>query len=87
MVKIFVFALSAIKGVGKVALNAILTEREQNGKFESFRDFALRLYGSAVNKTVLEALIKCGAFDNYSELTRETDVGGSSGDNQGVWLL
>lgn len=66
------FALSAIKGVGNVAIKAILEEREQNGRFKSFKDFILRLYGNTVNKTVVEALIKSGAFDVLDDgLTRK----------------
>lgn len=61
------FALSAIKGIGNVALEAILTDRKENGPYQSFRDFILRIYGEAVNKTVLESLVKCGAFDEFED--------------------
>lgn len=57
------FGLAAVKGVGDVAGKIIVDEREQAGAFESFTDLVERVDGKAVNKRVLECLIKSGGFD------------------------
>lgn len=58
------FGLGAIKNVGKAAIEAILSVRE-NGKFESFADFLKRVDGRKVNKKVLESLIRVGALSGF----------------------
>ena len=57
------FGLAAVKGVGDIAAKTIVEEREKNGFFESFTDLVERVDGKAVNKRVLECLIKTGGFD------------------------
>jgi DNA polymerase III subunit alpha len=57
------FGMAAIKGVGDGAARKILEERDANGPFESFEDFVNRIDGKAVNRRVLENLIRSGAFD------------------------
>ncbi len=57
------FGLYAIRGVGEGAIEAIVRERAMNGPFESLFDFCKRVDLGAVNKTVVEALAKAGAFD------------------------
>jgi DNA polymerase-3 subunit alpha len=57
------FGLAGIKGVGELAAQRIIAEREANGPFAGFDDFATRVDGRAVNKRVLEHLVKTGAFD------------------------
>jgi DNA polymerase III subunit alpha len=57
------FGLAGIKGVGELAAQKIIAEREANGPFADFDDFATRVDGRAVNKRVLEHLVKTGAFD------------------------
>lgn len=59
--------LSAIKNVGDIAIDLIVKERDENGPYQSFTDFCLRVSGSKVNKRVLESLIKVGAFDTIAE--------------------
>lgn len=59
------FGLSAIKGVGDKAYEAIMEDRRKNGPYKSFEDFLLRVYGGPVNKTVLESLVKSGALDEF----------------------
>ncbi len=54
--------LTAIKGVGAVAANAILDERKANGPYRSLDDFIDRLQGKKVNKKVMELLIENGAL-------------------------
>ncbi|HZZ57603.1 MAG TPA: DNA polymerase III subunit alpha [Opitutaceae bacterium] len=57
------FGLGGIKGVGEAAARRIIEEREKNGPFESFDAFTGRVDGRAINKRVLEHLVKTGAFD------------------------
>ena len=61
--KTICYALGAVKGTGQGAIEAIVREREANGPFKSFFDFCARVDRKAVNKRVVEALIKGGAFD------------------------
>jgi len=61
--KTICYALGAVKGTGQGAIEAIVREREANGPFKSFFDFCSRVDRKLVNKRVVEALIKAGAFD------------------------
>lgn len=56
------FGLAAIKNVGPGFIESIIRERE-NGRFDSFEDFAFRMSRGELNKRQVESLIKCGAFD------------------------
>lgn len=58
------FGLGAVKGVGVQAVEAILEARNSGGSFKSISDFLRRLDSKKVNKKVVEALIKAGAFDS-----------------------
>jgi DNA polymerase-3 subunit alpha len=57
------FGLSAVKGVGDIAGKLIVEERLKNGPFTDFGDLVERVDGKALNKRVLESLIKTGGFD------------------------
>ena len=57
------FGLAAVKNVGAKAVEEILASRAQDGAFHSLFDFCRRVDLTAVNKRVIESLIKCGAFD------------------------
>jgi DNA polymerase III subunit alpha len=57
------FGLAAVKNVGAKAVEVILDSRRKDGPFESLFDFCRRVDLTAVNKRVIESLIKCGAFD------------------------
>ena len=61
------YGLSAIKNVGEGAMMAAIEEREKAGPFKSLDEFASRLDSKAVNKKMLEALVKVGAFDFTGE--------------------
>jgi DNA polymerase-3 subunit alpha len=61
------YGLSAIKNVGESAMQAAIEDRERHGDFKSVEDFAARLDSRAVNKKMLEALVKAGAFDFTGE--------------------
>jgi len=58
------FGLSAIKNVGKAAIEAIFEARKED-KFHSFADFLAKVDSRRVNKKVLESLIKVGALSSY----------------------
>ena len=67
------YGLSAIKGSGRQATQAIVAAREGRGSgpagdaagpFKSLFDFCVRVDRSRINKRTLEALIKAGAFDS-----------------------
>lgn len=57
------FGLAGIKNVGGAAMAVAIKEREKNGEYESLDKFAERLDSKAVNKKILENLIRAGAFD------------------------
>ena len=57
------YGLGGIKGVGELAADAIVAEREKNGPYAGFLDYCVRLAGTpACNKRVLENLTRTGAF-------------------------
>jgi DNA polymerase-3 subunit alpha len=57
------FGLGAVRGVGESAVQAILEAREAGGAFKHLVDFASRVDSRKINKKVVEALVKSGAFD------------------------
>jgi hypothetical protein len=57
------FGLSAVRNVGEGLVELLVAEREANGEFESFHDFAERVPEPVLNKRTVESLIKAGAFD------------------------
>ncbi|MGC3996614.1 MAG: DNA polymerase III subunit alpha [Anaeromyxobacter sp.] len=57
------FGLGAVRGVGESAVEAILQAREEGGPFKSMYEFASRVDAKRINKKVVEALVKSGAFD------------------------
>ena len=59
------FGLISVKGLGGVAINQIIEERNTNGEFKDIADFASRLDTKCVNRKTLECLIKSGAFDSF----------------------
>jgi DNA polymerase III subunit alpha len=65
------FGMAAVKGVGEIAVEAILKARKEAGGFESLANLCERVDGRSVNRKVLEALIKCGACDCLGQ-TRAT---------------
>ena len=61
------FGMASIKGVGEGAAQIIIEERHANGPYASFSDFITRQSDKNVNRRVIEALIKTGAFDSLGE--------------------
>lgn len=70
------FGLAAIKNVGEHAIEAILNAR-RNAPFKSIFDFCERVELRALNKRMMESLIKAGCFDSLkarrSQLTAVID--------------
>jgi DNA polymerase-3 subunit alpha len=58
------FGLSAVRNVGAGLVALLRAEREANGPFTSFHDFAARVPEPVLNKRAVESLIKAGAFDS-----------------------
>ena len=56
--------LGALRGVGQDAIAQVIEERNQNGLFKDFSDFAPRC-SKYVNKRIVESLIYAGAFDCF----------------------
>ena len=61
------YGLGAIKGVGEAAIENMIAAREQNGAFKDLFDFCQRVDLRKINRRVLEALIKAGAFDTFGQ--------------------
>ena len=59
------FGLTAIKNVGRNAIDSIIAAREQNGGFPTFWEFCEQVDLRLMNKRVLESLIKAGALDSF----------------------
>ncbi len=57
------YGLGAIKGTGEAALSVILKVRGEGGPFRDLFDFCRRIDKRVVNRRVVEALIRAGAFD------------------------
>ena len=85
--KMIRYGLSAIKGTGEQAINAIVAAREGRGvgpnadvvgPFKSLFDFCARVDRARINKRTVEALIKAGAFDtlqlNRASLLASVDM-------------
>lgn len=61
------YALGAIKGTGEAAVEHIVAERAKNGPYTDLFDFCKRTDKRVVNKRVIEALIRGGAFDSVDD--------------------
>lgn len=64
------FGLAAIKGVGERAVLSIIEARERGGPIRDIFDFCERIDAQAVNRGVVEALIKAGAFDTTGAMRK-----------------
>ena len=61
------FGLGAIKNLGHTAMEQVLSERHEHGRFKDLNDFARRVDLRAVGKRGLECLIKVGALDAFGD--------------------
>jgi DNA polymerase-3 subunit alpha len=57
------YGLGAIKGTGEAAIADIVRARQRGGPFRGLFDFCQRVDKRLVNRRVIEALVKAGAFD------------------------
>ena len=60
-----IYGLGAIKGVGQTAIEEMLKERADRGRFTGLYDLCKRVDLRKFNRRVLEALIRAGAFDEF----------------------
>jgi DNA polymerase-3 subunit alpha len=72
------YALAALKGVGKQAMDHVVAVREEGGPFKSVSDFVRRVDPKHVNKRAFESLARAGAFDslnpNRKQLVDSSDL-------------
>ena len=66
-----VFALNALKSVGRPVIKTIVDERRARGPFTTIKDFIERTNGTEVNKRTIENFIKAGAFDCFGANRRQ----------------
>ena len=59
------FGLAALKNVGIGVVEAIISEREQNGDYKDLTDFISRLDSQYLNKRCIESMILSGACDSF----------------------
>ena len=72
------FGLGGVKGVGEGAVEAIIQEREKNGKYKDLFDFLERVNLQACNRKTVESLALAGAFDGFDGLYREQLFGSNA---------
>ncbi|HKX79285.1 MAG TPA: DNA polymerase III subunit alpha, partial [Novosphingobium sp.] len=58
------YALAGIRNVGEKAMDAIVAEREANGRFTTLEDLFRRVPAGSMNRRQLEGLAGAGAFDS-----------------------
>jgi DNA polymerase-3 subunit alpha len=77
------FGLSAIKGCGGPAAEALVAERKKNGPYTDLYKFCERVEAAACNRAAVETLIKAGAMDslggNRHQLSSAVDRAVQSG--------
>jgi DNA polymerase-3 subunit alpha len=59
------FALTAVKGLGRGAAEEIARARQEQGPFKDLFDFCERIDLKVVPRSAIERLIKAGAFDGF----------------------
>ena len=65
------YALAAVKGVGRQAMDHVVELRNEGGPFKSLSDFARRVDPRLVNKRAFENLARAGAFDSLNKNRRQ----------------
>jgi DNA polymerase-3 subunit alpha len=61
------FGLRNVKNFGEEIGKAIIAERKERGHFKTIEDFLERVQHRNLNKKSLEALIMCGAMDDFGD--------------------
>ena len=64
------FGMAAIRNVGVNVVEAMVSAREKEGAFSSFKDYLLKVPAVVCNKRTIESLIKAGAFDSLGHPRR-----------------
>lgn len=64
------FGMGAIKGIGENAVEAVVHERQNKGKYNNLFEFFERTDLKNINKKVLENLVLAGAFDELANNNR-----------------
>ena len=71
------YALAAVKGVGRQAMDHVMEVRGASGLFKTLSDFARRVDPRQVGKRAFENLVRAGAFEtlnkNRRQLTENSD--------------
>jgi DNA polymerase-3 subunit alpha len=73
--------LLSVKSIGRLTVEKILNERNQNGLFKDYQDFKLRMK-KEINEKNLEMLIHSGALDLFS-INHQTMILNKQIDNAG----
>jgi DNA polymerase-3 subunit alpha len=72
------YALAAVKGVGRQAMDHVVAARAADGPFASVADFARRVDPRLINKRAFESLARAGAFDalnpNRRQMVESADI-------------
>jgi DNA polymerase-3 subunit alpha len=81
------FGLGAIKSIGQSAVESIIAARREAGPFTSMYDFCERVDLSAVNRRMIESLIKAGALDSLAPIRSQlfAAVEGAMESGQKAW--
>ena len=69
-----IYALGALKGVGRHVIDEIVKTREEK-PFDDLSDFAERVDAKVLNKRTLDALVCSGAFDVFVDNRAQLDAG------------
>jgi DNA polymerase-3 subunit alpha len=80
------FGLGAIKGSGEAAVEAIVSEREENGPYTDIFNFSERVNLRTVNKKTFESLAMAGAFDGFPETHRNQFIFQTEGETNLIEL-
>ena len=65
------FGFLGVKNLGRSVMEALVRERELNGRYTDLDDLCERMYGLDLNRRAVESLIKCGALDSFGHNRRE----------------
>ena len=65
------YALAAVKGVGRQAMDHVIEVRKSGGVFKNLSDFSRRIGPRLVNKRAFENLARAGAFDSLNKNRRQ----------------
>ncbi len=68
-----VYGLGAVRGVGEGPVEAIVAARE-SGPFADLAEFCVRVDVKKANRRVVEALIRCGALDDFARRDESRDA-------------